>query len=303
MAQTRAETGALEMPAWKNVLSMASAVILAALFLVAGTWKIIEPYELATRMVQAKVPGSLGLPAALAFGIAETFAAILLLVPRFRRWGAWLAGVLLIAFMLHVGYHYQELRGQECSCFPWLKRAIGPGFFVGDAIMLLLAVIAGIWARPSESKRSAAIVLGAITVFALASFGVAFTRQSGVKAPDTIAVGGQPYSLAHGKHFIYFFDPECSHCYQAAKTMATFNWGATKVIGVATAQPRFAPGFLQDTGLKADLSTDVDTLRKVFPFVNAPFGVAIENGRQKQSFLYFEGDEPRASLKKLGFIE
>ena len=302
IAQATAPAGALELPAWKSVLSVSSAVLLAALFLVAGVWKITEPFDAAARMVQAKIPASLGLTTAISFGIAETFAAVLLLVPRFRRWGAWLTGLMLIAFMIYIGYYYDVLRGEECSCFPWLKRAVGPGFFVGDGIMLLLAIGAGVWARPSEGKRTAAIILGAVSVFALVSFGVTYARQTGAKAPDTITVDGKPYSLQHGKHFLYFFDPECSHCYQAAKTMSTFDWGETKVIGIPTAMPQFAPGFLKDTGLKAQISNDLGLLKKTFPFGDAPHGVAIENGRQKESFPHFEGNDPASGLKKIGFI-
>ena len=32
------------------------------------------------------------------------------------------------------------------------------------------------------------------------------------------------------------------------------------------------------------------------------FGVALENGRQKQSFPHFEGDDPATGLRKIGFI-
>lgn len=302
IAQAEPHPGSLVMPAWKTVVGVASALVLAALFLIAGVWKITEPFDAAARMVQAKVPPDLGLPAAIAFGIAESFGAILLLIPRFRRWGAWLTGFLLIAFMAYIGYNYNVLRGADCSCFPWLKRAVGPGFFVGDAAMLLLAIGAGLWTRPSEGKRTAAIILGAISVFAAVSFGVTYARQTGVKAPNTIAVDGQPYSLQHGKHFIYFFDPECSHCYQAAKTMATYDWLDTKVVGIPTAQPRFAAGFMQETGLKAPVSNDLEMMKKIFPFGDAPYGVAIENGHQKQSFPVFEGNDPATGLRKIGFI-
>ena len=150
IAQAPPHAGALEVPAWKSVASVVAAVVLAALFLIAGVWKITEPFDAASRMVQAKIPADLGLPAAIGFGIAETFSALLLLIPRFRRWGAWLTGLLLIAFMLYIGYFYNVLRGAECSCFPWLKRAVGPGFFVFDGAMLLLAIIAGLWSRASD---------------------------------------------------------------------------------------------------------------------------------------------------------
>src|SRR5690349_3269702 len=121
IAQAPPRAGALEAPAWKTVASVASAVLLAALFLIAGVWKITEPFDAASRMVQAKIPADLGLPAAIGFGIAETFSAVLLLIPRFRRWGAWLTGLLLVAFMLYIGYYDIVQRGAGCSCFPGLK--------------------------------------------------------------------------------------------------------------------------------------------------------------------------------------
>jgi uncharacterized membrane protein YphA (DoxX/SURF4 family) len=303
IAQARFNARPLELPAWKSVLSAVSAILVAAFFLLAGIWKIMDPYDAAAKMVQAKLYAPLAVPAALSLGVVETFAAVLLLVPRFRRWGALISGFLLIVFMGWFAYHYQELQGTDCSCFPWLKRAVGPGFFIGDAVMLLMAACAWVWARRSDGTRPAAIILGAIAVFALSSFGVTYARQSGVEAPDPIAVNGQPYSMAVGKHFVYFFDPECGHCFQAAKAMSQYKWGETKVIGVPTVNPQFAPGFLKDTGLNAQITSDYEKLKAAFPFKNWPFGVAIENGRQKASFIVFEGDEPESSLRKLGFVQ
>ena len=40
----------------------------------------------------------------------------------------------------------------------------------------------------------------------------------------------------------------------------------------------------------------------MFPFGDPPYGVAIENGRQKESFPHFEGNDPAAGLEKIGFI-
>ncbi len=291
-----------EMPSWKSWLSWTAAVLTSALFLSAGIWKITDAPGMAVRLGQLKVPQDLTLPAALLLGIIETFSAVLIIVPRFRRWGAWLTTFLLVVFMVYIGVNYNVLHGADCSCFPWLKRAVGPGFFVGDAIMLALAVLAGLWSKRSENLRSATLVLGAVVVFALVSYGVAATRNSGVKAPDTVMVDGKAYSLQQGRIFIYFFNPECTHCLDAAKKLAKLNWGDTRVVGVATEQPQFADGFMQTTGLKGAVSTDIAVLRKTFPFVDPPAGVAIENGHQKAMLTQYEGEEPAATLKKLGFV-
>ena len=303
LAEPRVQGTHFDLPPWKTLAGGAAGVLLGILFIVSGVWKLIEPFEWAERVVQAKVPAQFGLIAAMGVGITEAFGGVLLLVPRFRRWGAWITGFLLVLFMAYFAYFYAELTGADCSCFPWLKRTVGPGFFIGDGIMLVLAAIAAIWSRRPDTTRGAAIVLGAICVFAFASLGMTYTQRSGAAAPAEISVNGQPYSLKSGRHFIYFFDPECSHCYEAAKDMSAYKWKDTAVIGVPTVNPQFAPGFLKETGLSAKLTTDHEKLKAAFPFGNAPFGVAVENGYQKQSFIGFENGEPEVSLKKLGFVE
>ena len=302
MAQPHQGLAELELPSWKTTLSWVGAILLALVFLVSGLWKLTDAPGAAVRMAQARVPQSLSLAAAIGFGIAETFTAVLLLVPRFRRWGAWLGGALLVAFMIFIGINYNALRGAECSCFPWVKRAVGPGFFIGDGIMLALAVLAGAWARRAQSMRSAMVILGAVTVFAAASYGVAAMRQTGTKAPDTVTVNGKPYSLQEGKILIFYFDPECLHCLDAAKRMSKMNWGDTRIVAVPINVPKFAQGFLDDTHLNAVISNDLPQLKKIFPYVSAPAGVALVNGREKMSLTQFEDPEPTDALKKIEFI-
>lgn len=304
IAQPDGAIARLELSGWKNKLSWIAAILLSLLFLVSGIWKITDAPGAAVRMAQARIPENLSLAAAVLFGIAETFAGVLLLVPRFRRWGAWLAGFMLLAFLVYFAMHYETLRGEECNCFPWIKRVVGPGFFVGDAVMLALALMAGIWAKPPAGVRIPLVILGAVSVFAVVSYGVAATRQTGTRAPPTITVDGKPVSTRQGKMFLYFFDPECLHCLQAGKRMAQMNWGDTRFVGVAVQQPRFAQNFMQDTGLnaKGGLSPDVKILRETFSFTDVPAGVALENGTQVAAISKFEGEEPGDTLKKLGFI-
>ena len=302
MAQARGGLGSLELPGWKTTLSWVAAILLSFLFLLSGLWKVTDPQGAAVRMAQARVPESMSLAAALVFGIAETLGGVLILVPRFRRWGSILTGLLLLAFLAYFAVNYNALRGADCSCFPWVKRVVGPGFFIGDGLMLLLAVLAGIWSRRPESLRPAFLVLSAVVVFALVSYGVAAVRQTGVKAPESIAADGQPYSLEHGKIFLFFFDPECMHCFDAARRMSQYHWGDTKVVAIAIQQPQYAPQFLQDTGLRAAISTDLQKLKQVFPYVSVPAGVALEDGREKAALTKFEGEEPGATLKQLGLV-
>src|ERR1051326_5565926 len=95
-APTDALLTRLEPPPWKIAAGWVSAIVISLLFLSSGIWKITDVPGWAVRVTQARVPANLSLPAAILFGIAETFAGVLILVPRFRRWGAWLAGGLLV---------------------------------------------------------------------------------------------------------------------------------------------------------------------------------------------------------------
>jgi uncharacterized membrane protein YphA (DoxX/SURF4 family) len=302
MAQEEARTAPFEPSVWKAAVSTVAAILLALIFLVSGIWKITDPFSAAVRMTQARLPAQVSLPAAILMGIGETWAGVLILVPRFRRWGAWLAGLMLVAFLIYIGVNYQALRGEDCNCFPWIRRVVGPVFFITDLVMLLLALLAGVWSRAAEGRRSAALVLGAVTVFALACFGVLAARQSPVVAPEAIMVDGRPFPLRQGRVFLYFYDPECSHCDAAARLMANYNWKDTTIISVATAQPQFAREFIQTTGLRGLISTDAELLRKTFSFVDPPYAVALENGRQRAAFLRFDREQPEAELRKLGFV-
>ncbi len=287
---------------WKTFAATLAALLLAALFIVAGVWKITDPFSAAQRMAQARVPANLSLLAACMFGVAETYSGVLLVVPRFRRWGAWLSGVLLIAFLIYIGYYYGELHGEECNCFPWVKRAVGPAFFIGDAIMLVLAALAAWWSRPSAGLRSALLILMAVGVFAAVSFGVSARMQGRVAAPAQIEVNGSPVSLHEGRFLLYFFDPECTHCLQAARDMARLQWRDVRVIGVPTEQPQFGPDFMQTTGLNAPLTSDVAALRKVFKFTDSPYAVALENGHSRVVLADFDPARMSEKLRSIDFI-
>ena len=240
--------------------------------------------------------------AALAFGIAETVAAFLVLIPRFRRWGAGLIAILLIGFVGYFAFNYDTLRGAECSCFPWIKRVVGPEFFMVDGAMLVLAFLAGTWSKPARGLGTAFAILGITALFGLGSYRMDVARQTGTKSPDAVRVNGQPYSIRHGKVLLFFFNPGCEHCDNVAKTMSRFNWGATRVVGVPVGLPEDAPRFLEDTGLKAVLTSDFPSLKTTFGYTTYPFAVAVENGRERAAIAQFDNDQLSSTLRTMGFI-
>ena len=291
----------LEPAGWKSRLSWVGAVPLAILFLVSGVWKITDPLAWAARIEELRVPQGFGPASAMVVGMAESVGAAWILVPRFRRWGAILIGLLLAGFMAWFAIQYGELRGADCSCFPWVKRVVGPEFFLGDAAMLALAVLAGVWARRPSGVRPAAATLATVAVFALVSYGVELERQTGAPAPAAVTVNGAPYAIGHGRYFLFFFNPACSHCADAAKRMAGLKWRNATVIALPIEQPQFAGQFLEDTGLRAVVSTDFQKIRQAVGYTSYPYGVAVENGRQKARLRGFDAPEPETALRQLGF--
>ncbi len=287
---------------WKRIASWVGAILVAALFLLAGVWKMSDPIEAGARLAQARVPGSLSEFAAVSFGIAETFAAILILIPRYRKLGAWLIGLMLIAFMAWVGFFYNSLVGQECSCFPWIKRAVGPGFFIGDGLMLVCAVAAGYWSEWNTAWKKPLFILVALTVLGASNYAYAVSRQTGAVAPESVVLtDGTTHALREGRQLIYFFDPQCMHCFHAAQAMSKLDFKGTEKIAVPTEVKQFAKQFLTDTKFEAKVTNDTDKLKKVFPFGDPPFLVLIENGRQKAAINKFDEPEFTQRLIDSGF--
>lgn len=303
MEVSMAQAAPAALPAGKRWLCTVSAVLLALLFIVAGVWKISDPLSTTARMVQVLIPVSLALPVALCAGIFETWAGILLIVPRWRRWGAWLAGLMLAAFMVYMAVFYTQLRGVDCSCFPWIKRVVGPAFFISNSAMMALAVFAGRWSVKPFAFRRAFVVLGILGVFALSVYGVTVAQQSGLQAPASIIVDGKPFDLQHGRVFLFFFDPECSHCVASAKMVSTWEWTGVQVVAVSTVNPQWTGHFLKTTGLNVPASNDSKPLRAVFAFTDPPFALALEHGRQVKSFPVFDASEPETTLRSLGWLE
>ncbi len=291
--------------AWKRTAAIVAAVLLGLIFLVSGGWKVLSPFKTGELLEQARVPPGLGVLGAASLGTIELLAAFMLFTPRFRRWGGLLGSALLIFFICWVGYYYRALVGHECSCFPLIKRTVGPGFFITDGVMLLLGLAAFKWSPKVTTFRVPAVAFLALVVLAGVSFGVNAAERHNAQVPTPVVVDGKPQSLAEGKVFLFFYDPSCMHCDAASRFMSKLNWGDTNIVAIPTVNPQWAASFLHDTGLKASTSLELDKLKKAFPFVDPPYGVALQDGRVKETFgqAQFYPPLPEPDLKKLGFVK
>ncbi len=293
-------------PGWKLRTGTVSAVVLSLLFLASGIWKLTDLDATAERMVQTLVPVVLSMPTAVGVAICETFAGLLLLIPRYRRWGAWIAGLMLVAFMIYVGILYNRLLGEDCNCFPWIQRVVGPAFFAGDAAMLALAALAARWSRDSHGWHQAAAILGGVCLLAGASFALSLVRRAQSDVPETAIVDGRPLNLRQERVLLYFFDPECTHCLAVAQEMGRRDWGSTAVVALATREQRFAAEFVRQAGLRAGISPDAEALRKAIAFTDPPYAIALTRGKvvarfnsgQMESAAFFDELKRQGHLKK-----
>ena len=291
---------------WKSTAGWVAALLMALIWLVAGLYKLLDISGFQVKLNQLLVPAALTLPATLALASSEVFAGLLLLRPKWRRLGGLLSVALLLVFMAYVAINYATLRGEDCSCFPWLERAVGPAFFWSDAAMAVLAAAAAIFAPKMGAFKGARNLLIGVLVFATAA--LAWDKlgpQPGADVPETVIVEGQPYELRAGKIFIYFFNPTCLHCLDVGIALSKYEF-QTPFLGVPTQDFDLSEGFLKDAGLtgKVRLSPDLDKLKESFPFDDVPYAAAIEDGRVLHRFPMIELEEPAmgAKLKELGIV-
>ena len=289
---------------WKKHAGTAAALLMAIPWLVAGIYKLTIVSEFQLMLTQILVPVSLSLVGAMAVIMGDLTAGVLLVVPSWRRLGGIFSSILLIIFMGYFAINYETLKGADCSCFPWVERAVGPVFFWSDGAMLVLSILAAWWAAPITKIRGAAKAVAGIVAVSLVALAVdKLGPQPDLTVPATVAVGDEQMSLHEGKVFVYFFNPMCLHCLDAGTAMAQYEWQAP-FVGVPTEEEDLAIGFVEDTGLKnVKLTPDVDTLREAFPFQDTPYAVAIENGQVKERFPFFEEPELGEKLRELGFVQ
>lgn len=295
---------------WQLKLGMVCAYLMAALWIVAGAWKLSDLGAWALKMNQALVPVDYALPLGLAVAVGEVILAILLVVPAWRKLGGYASAGLLIAFMAYFAINYAELQGADCSCFPWLERAVGPQFFITDGIMVVLSLIAAWHSQPFSGLKHAALAVAAACAWGAVSYTMeATSTPPDENVPASIALVEGEHDLHSGRTLVFFFDPTCIHCLDVAEHMSTLDWEAD-IVGVPIQLADLTGGFLADSKLaeKEILVSapfpeqKIQEFRETFQFQDVPFAVALHDGQIAETFEYFEGDRFDTPLRDKGFI-
>ena len=195
--------------------------------------------------------------------------------------------------------------GADCSCFPWIKRAVGPAFFIGDGIMMLLAIGAGVWARASngispcrsDSRRRRSLRAGL--------FWLRLYPPYRHKGPGGHRRGGWPVHLSSAKEKFSSISstPSVSIVWKPAGKLAALNWSGTRFIGVPTENPQFGDRFMGKSGLtgKGPVSKDLAVLRRPSRSTYPRPALPSRTATRKPCCLQFEDKEPLNTLKKIGF--
>lgn len=192
------------------------AVALAAFFALTGILKLYSPSEDAMRVMATGVSASYALTFAVLLGGAEVFAGILLLFPAWRRYGAALTGLLLVAFISYMAVRYEELKGADCGCVPGVFEPLGPKFFIRDGAILAVAIIVFLLARrPAAAQRRSLAVPLVVLLVILGAGGASALLETRLHAGDTLTLHVRTANGSTAEQvlsprsttLLYFYDP------------------------------------------------------------------------------------------------
>jgi len=103
--------------------ALAARLLLAAVFLLAGATKLVDPVGLRKALRNFGLPSALARPAVILLPALELAVAVALIPTSLAWYGAWGALVLLTIFLLAVGVAMARGRKPDCHCFGQLHSA------------------------------------------------------------------------------------------------------------------------------------------------------------------------------------
>jgi hypothetical protein len=274
------ETGA------KKYLRLAGRIIgclIGALLLVTGLSKATMPQDFGHQIADYDIvtnPILVGLISYTVILVECALGAALLVRLRPRLTIA-LAGLLMVGFLVAVGYAWKAGTTEDCGCLPWVTRTPGEAF-VEDLILLALLGWAW-WAQrgaPAPARSWKTLAVGAAVALAMVVvgvFGVAGLGspgaggEAGATTFKTLRAEDLPADLSTGDHLVLLMSTECTHCKDAVPEInALFNDSRLPPLVAVASQDRVSRGlFRQDYGAQYPIGQIPESA--VRPLIKAGF--------------------------------
>ena len=275
----------------RRILGWVLALALAAIFGLAGGWKLYDPGLAARQQVALGLPAEWATPLVVLLGSVELLTAALVLVPSLRRSGAALATGLTVLFLLYVGINYSRVQGKECGCLPGRSGGINATFFLEDGLLLAAAAASvALSSRTAWTARRAAGLGMALVLLA----GVGWTSS---RLDKPLFASSRPLVLQmmdrsgklqqHGyssgdRFLIYFENPACANCLFAAQTMSKLSFQVPFVV-LPSDELKTTYTYLDGVGLRnAQVAADYEAMVSRLRVERIP------------SLFLMDGSEPRA---------
>lgn len=155
-------------------------VLLAAVFATAGVAKLLDQPGSRRALVGFGISGSLAPTLGLLLPLAELATAVALILQPSARWGAVMAVVLLLSFIVGISHALLQGEAPDCDCFGQLHSApAGRGTLIRNGVLAALAMVLVVhgpgpaidaWAQARSAAELAAAGAGiaAVVLAALA---------------------------------------------------------------------------------------------------------------------------------------
>jgi peroxiredoxin/uncharacterized membrane protein YphA (DoxX/SURF4 family) len=178
-----------------SLVLLVARLALAAVFVVAGVGKLLDPAGSRRAMAGFGVPDILAGPLALALRLAELAVGVLLLPVATAWWASLGALVLLAAFVAAIGVNMARGKAPDCHCFGQLhSEPVGWATLARNGVFAAAALVIAVWGRPDPGPgvtgwlgplsggERALLVAGVLVVLAVVIQGwllVQLMRQNG----------------------------------------------------------------------------------------------------------------------------
>jgi peroxiredoxin len=147
-----------------GILLLLARLLLAAVFVVAGLAKLADRAGSRQALVGFGLPAALAAPLGLLLPLAELAVAVALLPAAWAWWGALGALVLLLLFVVGIGFNLARGRTPDCHCFGQLhSEPVGWPTLARNGILASLAGFV-VWQGQHTAGLSAVSWLGTLTV-------------------------------------------------------------------------------------------------------------------------------------------